>query len=114
MFESWCQFSRWLVVGPPVWGAGGPGRDVRPRRVPGRRVVVRRFSDAVQVRVRGRQQSGVARQGDSMGGSMGDSMGDSMAAGPPPEAFIWRGRLYVVRGVLAQWRERRAWWRDAL
>ncbi|GGM83166.1 hypothetical protein GCM10009721_04600 [Terrabacter tumescens] len=32
----------------------------------------------------------------------------------PPEAFIWRGRLYVVRGVLAHWRERRAWWRDAL
>jgi hypothetical protein len=32
----------------------------------------------------------------------------------PPEAFIWRGRLYVVRGVLAQWRERRAWWHDAI
>ncbi|WP_404387187.1 DUF6504 family protein [Humibacillus xanthopallidus] len=31
-----------------------------------------------------------------------------------PEAFIWRGRLYVVRGVLATWRERRAWWREAL
>ncbi|MGV1008450.1 MAG: DUF6504 family protein [Dermatophilaceae bacterium] len=37
----------------------------------------------------------------------------SCAAGQP-EAFIWRGRLYVVREVLAQWRERRAWWRDAL
>ncbi|HET8988807.1 MAG TPA: DUF6504 family protein [Humibacillus sp.] len=31
-----------------------------------------------------------------------------------PEAFIWRGRLYVVREVLATWRERRAWWREAL
>ena len=31
-----------------------------------------------------------------------------------PEAFIWRGRLYVVRDVLATWRERRAWWREAL
>ena len=31
-----------------------------------------------------------------------------------PEAFIWRGRLYVVREVLAHWRERRAWWREAL
>ncbi|HET7399330.1 MAG TPA: DUF6504 family protein [Intrasporangium sp.] len=31
-----------------------------------------------------------------------------------PEAFLWRGRLYVVREVLAQWRERRAWWRDAV
>lgn len=31
-----------------------------------------------------------------------------------PAAFIWRGRLYVVREVLGHWRERRAWWRDAL
>lgn len=58
--------------------------DVCPER---RRVVVRRFSDPVEVRV------GVPEQ---------------------PEAFIWRGRLYVVRQVLSQWRERRAWWRDAL
>jgi Domain of unknown function (DUF6504) len=49
--------------------------------------VVRRFSDPVQVKVQ-------AKVG--------------------PEAFIWRGRLYVVRDVLAHWRERRAWWRDAL
>lgn len=31
-----------------------------------------------------------------------------------PEAFIWRGRLYIVREILAHWRERRAWWREAL
>lgn len=31
-----------------------------------------------------------------------------------PQAFIWQGRLYVVRRVLAHWRERRAWWREAL
>ena len=55
--------------------------------------MVRRFSDSVQVRLQ---------------------EGEQPAAGPPPEAFIWRGRLYVVRGVLAQWRERRAWWHDAL
>ncbi|MGW5238019.1 DUF6504 family protein [Monashia sp. NPDC004114] len=35
-------------------------------------------------------------------------------SGAVPAAFIWRGRLYVVRDVLAHWRERRAWWRDAL
>ena len=29
-----------------------------------------------------------------------------------PEAFIWRGRLFVVRSVLDRWQERRAWWRD--
>jgi hypothetical protein len=50
---------------------------------------VRRFSDPVEVR----PAEGAQRR---------------------PEAFIWKGRLYVVRGVLGQWRERRAWWRDAL
>ncbi len=49
--------------------------------------MVRRFSDPVEVR----STSGPRRE---------------------PEAFIWRGRLYVVRDVLAQWHERRAWWRD--
>jgi Family of unknown function (DUF6504) len=27
-----------------------------------------------------------------------------------PAAFLWRGRLYVVRDVLGHWRERRSWW----
>src|SRR3954463_7064443 len=27
-----------------------------------------------------------------------------------PTAFLWRGRLYVVRDVLGHWRERRSWW----
>jgi hypothetical protein len=27
-----------------------------------------------------------------------------------PAAFVWRGRLYVVRDVLGHWRERRSWW----
>lgn len=33
--------------------------------------------------------------------------GDAAGA---PAAFLWRGRLYVVRDVLGHWRERRAWW----
>ena len=64
--------------------------------------MVRRFSDSVQVRVRRcEQEQEREREQES-------------STGPAPEAFIWRGRLYLVRGVLAQWRERRAWWRDAL
>ena len=55
--------------------------------------MVRRFSDPVEVRVEVRPSDGPQQR---------------------PEAFIWRGRLYVVRDVLGQWRERRAWWRDAL
>jgi hypothetical protein len=103
--------------------------------------VVRRFNDPVEVRVRG--ESGGGRRGGGDAASTpppasptrGQSAGDRLAsrssltdvqsadllevgagAGDPaqPEAFIWRGRLYVVREVLATWRERRAWWREAL
>jgi hypothetical protein len=34
--------------------------------------------------------------------------------GTPPSQFVWRGRLYVVRGVLAHWVEVGAWWRSRL
>ncbi|MEJ5944468.1 DUF6504 family protein [Pseudokineococcus basanitobsidens] len=27
-----------------------------------------------------------------------------------PDAFVWHGRLHVVRAVLGRWYERRAWW----
>ena len=30
-----------------------------------------------------------------------------------PAEFLWRGRLYVVRAVLAHWVETRAWWKAA-
>lgn len=87
--------------------------------------MVRRFSDSVQVRLRERQQCGVTQHigsASSMSpvgsrGSGGSGPAEPLegdAFGPPPEAFIWRGRLYVVRRVLSQWRERRAWWHDAL
>jgi hypothetical protein len=39
------------------------------------------------------------------------------SAGSPvgaPTSFLWSGRLYVVRAVLGQWRERRAWWTTAV
>ena len=34
------------------------------------------------------------------------------AGGSRPQAFLWRGRFYVVRDVLAHWYERRAWWTE--
>ncbi len=87
--------------------------------------MVRRFSDSVQVRVREREQSGAVQSGAVQSGAVrqartagrSESVPGPLQAGSlesSPEAFIWRGRLYVVRGVLAHWRERRAWWRDAL
>lgn len=60
--------------------------------------MARRYDDPVDVRavdVRAIDQPG--------------SGGDGAAT---PDAFVWRGRLYVVRAVLARWHERRAWWRD--
>ena len=30
-----------------------------------------------------------------------------------PDRFLWRGRLYVVRAVLARWTESGGWWRGA-
>src|SRR5450631_4842580 len=36
------------------------------------------------------------------------------AQDPSPSAFLWRGRLYIVRDVIGHWRERKAWWREAL
>ena len=31
-------------------------------------------------------------------------------AGPEPEQFLWHGRLYLVREVLARWTESGRWW----
>ncbi len=33
------------------------------------------------------------------------------ASGPVPDQFLWRGRLYCVREVLARWTESGSWWR---
>lgn len=29
-----------------------------------------------------------------------------------PTTFLWRGRVHLVRGVLAQWTQRVPWWRQ--
>ena len=33
--------------------------------------------------------------------------------GAVPEQFLWRGRLYVVREVLARWTAAGSWWQGA-
>ncbi len=68
---------------------------------------MRRYSDPVQVR--SEPMSGLEPSGSSEpSGSVATEVVRS------PQAFIWQGRLYVVRQVLDHWRERRSWWRDAL
>ena len=61
----------------------------------------RRYDDPVRdaVDVRGAGTSGA---------------GTSGAGTSSPGQFLWRGRLYVVRGGLAHWVEVGAWWRSRL
>ncbi|CAN5490411.1 hypothetical protein BH09ACT12_BH09ACT12_33510 [soil metagenome] len=35
---------------------------------------------------------------------------DAVQGGTAPEQFLWRGRLWKVRAVLASWTETGAWW----
>jgi len=68
--------------------------------------MVRRYEEPIEVRA----GVGIVNRvrGSDHGGDI-DHVPD-----PAPSAFLWRGRLYVVRDVIGHWRERRAWWRDAL
>jgi hypothetical protein len=68
--------------------------------------MVRRYEEPIEVRA----GVGAVDQGRDMGRA-GDI---DCASDPTPSAFLWRGRLYVVRDVIGHWRERRAWWREAL
>ncbi len=52
---------------------------------------MRQYDDAVEVRWSGPEE-------------------DSRSAGPEPAQFLWRGRLWKVRAVLARWVETPPWW----
>ena len=75
--------------------------------------MVRRYEEPIEVRADvGAVDVGVAGAG---GVDHDDRDGDiGCVPDPTPSAFLWRGRLYIVRDVIGHWRERRAWWRDAL
>lgn len=59
----------------------------------------RRYSDLVEVRV------GELQIGRQL------VMPAGLDAAAVPTAFIWRGRLHVVRAVLDHWTQRLSWWR---
>lgn len=54
---------------------------------------MRRYDDPVEVR-RGR-------------------VGDDVLGEGAPEQFLWRGRLWKVRAVVARWVETGSWWQSA-
>lgn len=74
---------------------------------------MRKYDDVVDVRQGGLLQGGLL-QGGSQGGSQGGRAGGVALAGRtqqlPPTQFLWHGRLYVVRDVLAKWVETGSWW----
>ncbi len=70
--------------------------------------MVRRYAEPVQVQLRLHLGS------DGSDGSVGFDPELEGGAVARPESFRWRGRDYAVRAVLGHWRERRAWWREAL
>ena len=71
--------------------------------------MVRRYEEPIEVRAR----AGELSRSGAVGGAPGVA---SIAADEEqvPTAFLWRGRLYVVRDVLGHWSQRRPWWREAL
>ena len=79
--------------------------------------MVRRYEEPIEVRARAAERS---RSGATSVPAGGDTGGDdrTVVSGDTgeqvPTAFLWRGRLYVVRAVLGHWSQRRPWWREAL
>ncbi|HKJ12109.1 MAG TPA: DUF6504 family protein [Ornithinimicrobium sp.] len=57
------------------------------------------------------------RCGEPMWGSWSSAAARSSSGPGPtdatPTAFVWRGRLHVVRAVVAQWTQRLPWWQAA-
>ena len=74
--------------------------------------MVRRYEEPIEVRAGG---GAVDPAGDiDLGGDIDPSGRIDSVPDRTPSAFLWRGRLYIVRDVIGHWRERRAWWREAL
>ena len=73
--------------------------------------MVRRYEETIEVREGVRDEFTPGALG--VAGGVGAAGAVGGAGGREPEAFVWRGRLYVVRAVLDRWQERRPWWRDA-
>ncbi|GAA2731814.1 hypothetical protein GCM10009867_06310 [Pedococcus aerophilus] len=77
--------------------------------------MVRQYEEPIEVRQQAVGAVGIAATpgGPVQGGATAGDPGQGGPAVPEPEAFVWRGRLYVVRAVLDRWQERRPWWREA-
>jgi hypothetical protein len=71
---------------------------------------MRTYGEPIDVRT-GPAGSGAAADGAEAAAAAG--LVDADAAAQAPTQFLWRGRLYVVRAVLAHWVELGSWWTAA-
>lgn len=65
----------------------------------------RRYHEQIEVRLGSAREHGVRVEGALPVVSGGEAQ--------VPTLFLWRGRLHLVRVVLAQWSQRVPWWRSA-
>jgi hypothetical protein len=72
--------------------------------------MVRRYEEPIEVRAR----TGEPGRSGGAGGPQAVVVSSGENEEQVPTAFLWRGRLYVVRDVLGHWSQRRPWWREAL
>lgn len=74
-------------------------------------MVSRRYQEQIEVRVGPAQEYGVR-----LAGALPALVETADGTGPGelevPALFLWRGRLHLVRAVLAQWSQRVPWWRS--
>lgn len=68
----------------------------------------RRYQEQIEVRLAPAQEYGV-RLAAALPALAAD--GAEPGAVEVPALFLWRGRLHLVRAVLAQWSQRVPWWR---
>src|ERR1700710_2438722 len=74
---------------------------------------MRRYDDLVDVR-RGRVAGPGSDTGSVTGSDAGSDRGEpGKAAVEGPEQFVWKGRLWKVHAVLAQWVETGPWWQSS-
>ena len=66
---------------------------------------MRTYGEVIDVRTTGPAGTGIGM--DDGRGTPGFAASDGSGA---PAQFLWRGRLYLVRDVLAHWVEIGAWW----
>lgn len=76
--------------------------------------MARRYEESIEVRADVGTVGPEDMATSSPGPGEGSDGGEVQDPSPSPSAFLWRGRLYIVRNVIGHWRERRAWWREAL